>query len=81
MQPVKTTLKELIVGFIAGITSMLPGVSGATMAVVFGIYERLIRDLAELRVWLKKDFAFLFFVFIAFAAGTFLAAKVLDTFA
>lgn len=81
MQPLGTTLKELLVGLIAGITSMLPGVSGATMAVVFGIYERLIRDLAELRVWLRKDFSFLFFVFIAFAAGTFLAAKVLDTFA
>lgn len=81
MQRAATTVKELIVGFIAGITSMLPGVSGATMAVVFGIYERLIRDLAALRQWIRKDFGFLFTVFIGFLVGTFLAAKVLDTFA
>lgn len=81
MRPFVSTLKELVVGFVTGITSMMPGVSGATMAVVFGIYERLIRDVALLRVWLRRDLAFLVTIFIGFAAGTVLAAKVLDSFA
>ena len=39
-------LKDLMIGTLTGIISMLPGASGATILVIFGLYERLIRDLA-----------------------------------
>lgn len=70
--------KDVLVGFIVGVTSMLPGISGATMLVVFGLYERLIRDLAKLREYLRKDIGFILLIVIGFAVGTLLCAKVLD---
>ena len=72
-------LKNFIVGIIVGITSMLPGISGATMLVVFGVYERIIRDLAKLRVYLKKDFKFILIIILGVAAGTIICAKILNS--
>ena len=42
MKTVLTLAKDLIVGGIIGIANIIPGVSGGTMALVLGIYERLI---------------------------------------
>ncbi len=52
-------VKDLLVGTLVGIVSMLPGASGATIAVIFGIYERLISDLADIRKKLLKDLRFI----------------------
>jgi len=38
-------LKTILIGFIIGIANIIPGVSGGTMALVLGIYERLIKAL------------------------------------
>ncbi len=73
-------IKDLFVGTIVGITSMLPGISGATMMVAFGIYERFIRDLADLRTYLRKDIRFILLLAIGVVVGTVLCAKVLDGF-
>ena len=73
-------LKEIIVGIIVGVASMLPGISGATMCVVFGIYERIVRDIAKLRVWLVKDIWFIIFMIVGVAVGTILSAKLLHGF-
>ncbi|MBE6526608.1 MAG: DUF368 domain-containing protein [Thermoplasmata archaeon] len=73
-----TSIKELAMGIVAGIASMLPGISGATVCVAFGIYERLIRDMAYLRKWIRKDFAFLMILLIGVLIGTVLVAKVLN---
>jgi len=78
MASVLKSARDLIVGTVIGITAMLPGISGATMAVAFGIYERLIRDLAELRTYLIKDIRFILLVAIGLVIGTILCAKVLD---
>ena len=43
---------RLIKGTIVGIGAILPGLSGGVMAVIFGIYDPLIRFLAD--IW--KDF-------------------------
>ncbi len=77
--PLKS-LKDLLVGTVVGITSMLPGISGATMMVAFGIYERFIRDLADLRTYLRKDIKFILLLAIGVVVGTVLCAKVLDGF-
>jgi len=57
---------------------MAPGISGATMAVCFGIYERLVDDVAHLRHSLKEDSTFIVTVFFGFAVGVFLSAKFLN---
>ena len=78
MEKQRNGLKDLVVGIIVGIASMLPGISGATMMVVFGLYERLIRDLAKLKVYLIKDFRFIAILIIGFAIGTVICAKLLN---
>ncbi len=42
MEEIKSSLKELLIGAVIGIANIIPGVSGGTMALVLGIYERLI---------------------------------------
>lgn len=67
-------VKDLLVGAVVGIVSMLPGASGATIAVVFGIYERLINDLAHIRGRLLRDLRFIVPVGVGVVAGLFLCA-------
>ena len=73
-----TAVREFIVGIVAGIASMLPGISGATVCVAFGVYERLIRDVAHIRTYLLKDIRFILMLAIGAVVGTVLAAKVLN---
>jgi putative membrane protein len=35
-------LKLILAGIVIGVANVIPGVSGGTMAVVFGIYDELI---------------------------------------
>jgi len=58
-----------IAGVVFGLANVIPGVSGGTMAVVFGIYERLITLIAHFRTQWKKDIGFI----IALGAGAGLA--------
>ena len=78
MKSAYTAVKNFCVFVVIGIGSMLPGLSGATLAVVFGVYERLIRDLAKLRTYLVKDIKFLLLVVAGFALGTLICAKLLN---
>lgn len=48
-----------IAGLVFGLANVIPGVSGGTMAVVFGIYERLINLIANFRTQWKKDLGFI----------------------
>lgn len=67
-------IKRFFVGTIVGIASMLPGVSGGVIAVCFGIYERLVADLADLRHRIKTDFYFLLIIGLGILLGMFLIA-------
>ena len=62
-------LKDVLVGALVGLVSMLPGASGATIAVIFGIYERLVSDLADIRHRLLKDLRFIILIFIGIVLG------------
>ena len=37
-------LSRVLKGLVVGVANIIPGVSGGTMAVVMGIYDRLIRS-------------------------------------
>ena len=54
----KTHILNLIAGIVFGLANVIPGVSGGTMAVVFGVYEKLIGLIANLREKLKKELPF-----------------------
>ena len=44
-----TWIVRLLKGFISGIGAITPGLSGGVMMVVFGIYEPLLKWLADIR--------------------------------
>ena len=67
-------LKDILVGALVGLVSMLPGASGATIAVIFGIYERLVSDLADIRHRLLKDLRFIILIFIGIVLGMMVCA-------
>ena len=70
MQSVRT----LMVGIIVGIASMVPGLSGAVLAVCLGIYERLIADIADIRHKLRTDIVFLVIAATGMILGTFVVS-------
>jgi putative membrane protein len=43
-----TKFKTIIGGFFVGLANIIPGVSGGTMAVIFGIYDQLIQGILSL---------------------------------
>ncbi|MBR2255204.1 MAG: DUF368 domain-containing protein, partial [Candidatus Methanomethylophilaceae archaeon] len=62
-------VKNAVIGALIGITSMLPGASGSTMAVVLGVYERMIADISSIRHRLLKDLRFIVPLGLGIAIG------------
>ena len=60
---VSTWIGLMARGLIMGVAEVLPGISGGTIALITGIYERLVDALADIVVWakdlvVKRSFAF-----------------------
>lgn len=72
---VRETVRNFIIGLIIAIAFVLPGVSGAVIAVVFGIYGRLIGILSDLRHRLIDDLHFIVTLGLGLAVGTVLFAS------
>ncbi len=70
MKRIKATLVLLLKGSAIGIANIIPGVSGGTIAVVLGIYDRLIESIAYFfkNPARRKDYVF-FLACIFFSAG------------
>ena len=49
------TLRHIINGFLIGIANIIPGMSGGTLALVLGIYERLINALRNIGINTAKS--------------------------
>lgn len=68
-------LKNMAKGAVIGISNIIPGVSGGTMAVTMGIYDRLIYCLTHLFKEFKKSLKFLLPILlgaaVALVAGSF----------
>ena len=73
-------VKNFLVGILMGVVSQLPGASGATIAVIFRIYERLIADVADIRGKMLKDLRFILVVAVGLILGYVFCAKVLNAF-
>ncbi len=58
-------VRTFFVGIILGIANVIPGVSGGTMAVVFGVYDRLVEVLTLNLGTIRRNLAFI----VALAAG------------
>ncbi len=70
-------IRNIIAGIVIGIANIIPGVSGGTMAVVLGIYDRLIDSISLSLKKLKKNWKFLLTVGIGILTGILLFAKLL----
>ena len=70
-----TAILLLLKGFIMGIANIIPGVSGGTLAIILGIYEKLIDVLSSFWKNLKKNLLFVLPLIvgmgIALIAGSF----------
>jgi len=71
------TIKLLFIGLVIGITNVIPGVSGGTMAVVFNIYDRFVDVLTFNIQKLKANWKFVVPVLIGIAGGILFFSKVI----
>lgn len=67
---------ELIVkGFIIGIAFIIPGVSGGTLAIYLGVYEKLLHSLGNIFKEFKKSLSFLIPLFLGIGISIVALAK------
>ena len=52
-------LKDILKGMVIGIANIIPGVSGGTMMVAMGIYDKLIHCITHIFKEFKKSILFL----------------------
>jgi len=64
-------LKHLITGLVIGVANIIPGVSGGTMALIMGIYERLITAIHNI----SSDTVFIFFKSLTFSKDSYKKLK------
>lgn len=70
-------LVNILKGMVIGISNIIPGVSGGTMAVVLGIYDKLIASINGFFKNIKKNIGFLFTIGIGAILGIILFSKLL----
>ena len=56
----KQWLKAMVLGFFIGLAVILPGISGATIAIIFGLYSSMIYSFGNILKQFKKCFLFLY---------------------
>ncbi len=71
----KQYLITALKGAAIGGTMLIPGVSGGTMAIMLGLYDRLIRAVSEFFRHMRESFLFLFWFCLGGGAGIFLLAQ------
>ena len=58
----KDNIILILKGFVLGIANIIPGVSGGTLAITLGIYEKLIETISHFKDNIKKNYKFLLFL-------------------
>lgn len=65
----KNSIYNIIKGIVIGVANIIPGVSGGTMAVSLGIYDRLIASINGIFKEFKRSIAFIVPVFVGAGLG------------
>ena len=71
-------LSRLLKGLIVGMANIIPGVSGGTMAVVIGIYDKLIGAVSNLRKDFKNSVIYLFPIGVGALLGIVLFSHLIE---
>lgn len=70
-------LKKILSGVVIGVANVIPGVSGGTMMVAMGIYDKLISAITGLFKEFKKSVKFLLPIGIGMALGIVVLSKII----
>lgn len=65
-------------GIIVGIATLVPGMSGGTMAIILGIYDKLINAIGNFFKKIKENFFFLLVIGLGAAAGMLLFSNLIE---
>ena len=68
----------VLAGVLFGLANVIPGVSGGTMAVVFGVYERLIGILSDPIKGIKKEWKFILVFGVGAVVGILAFGKLMN---
>lgn len=71
-------VKDILKGAVMGIANIIPGVSGGTMAVSMGIYDRIIHAVTHLFSEFKKSLKVLIPIFIGMLLALVLVARLIE---
>ncbi len=71
-------LKLILFGMIIGIANIIPGVSGGTMAVILGVYDKIISAISNWRTKFIDSVKFLALIGIGAVAGIFIFANLIE---
>lgn len=71
-------IKQYIAGVFIGISNVIPGISGGTMAVVFNVYDKLIDALSLNIKSIKKNFIFLVVIVLGIITGILVFANIMN---
>ena len=74
----KENIKIILKGFVLGIANIIPGVSGGTLAITLGIYEKLIETISHFRTKIKENFKFLLFLVIGIGISLLIFSNVVS---
>lgn len=71
-------IKEILQGMVIGLANIIPGVSGGTMMVAMGLYDKLIYSITHLKSNFKESLKFLFPIFLGAGAAILLLARLFE---
>lgn len=74
-KPMSEKSITLLKGFVIGSTMTVPGVSGGSMAIVLGIYDRLLKYVSEITKYPKESLTFLLWFAAGAGSGAFLFSR------
>ncbi len=74
-----SNIKLFIQGFIVGIGKIIPGVSGAMFAMMFGIYEKSLNIISNLKTELKKNIKYVLILAISVSLAIILGSNIIKT--
>ena len=74
-KPMSEKSITLLKGFVIGSTMTVPGVSGGSMAMVLGIYDRLLKHVSEITKYPKESLTFLLWFAAGAGSGAFLFSR------
>ena len=74
----KDNLLIMLKGFVLGIANIIPGVSGGTLAITLGIYEKLIETISHFKSKIKENFKFLLFLVLGIGISLLVCSNIVS---